>query len=123
MKIYLKKWIKKFFSAIHGIFICIKEEKSFQIELFISCVSIFLGIIFKIATIDWVLLFVLIAIVLAFELINSGFENLLDLVSFKYDVKIKKIKDLFAGAVLLISIFAFGAGLWIFIPAIINFFK
>jgi diacylglycerol kinase len=57
--------------------------------------------------------------VIALELINSAIENIADFVSPKQDTKIKKIKDLSAGAVLFSAIISVIIGLIVFLPKIV----
>ena len=54
--------------------------------------------------------------VLALEVINSLFERLLDIVQPTEDERVRRIKDLMAGLVLLASFGATGIGIVIFLP-------
>jgi diacylglycerol kinase len=55
-------------------------------------------------------------LVLGFEIFNTAIEALVDMVSFQYNIKVKKIKDISAGATLAVTIGAVIVGLIIFIP-------
>lgn len=57
-----------------------------------------------------------IAFVLIAETVNTAIENLCDLYSEDYHSKIKKIKDVAAGSVLIASIAAVVIGAIVFIP-------
>lgn len=121
MILTIKKILSKFKNSIEGLLISFKEELSLQIEFFVGIVAIILGIIFKISRTNWIELTIVIVLVIAFELINTAAENLLDLISYKYNINVKKIKDIFAASTLLISIGAFVVGCIIFIPIFINY--
>jgi len=58
-------------------------------------------------------------LVIAFEILNSAIENVVDLAShYHFDMLAKKAKDMAAGAVLVVSVLAALIGLLIFIPRI-----
>jgi diacylglycerol kinase len=57
--------------------------------------------------------------VIAMELINSSIEELADLYSREHNPRIKKIKDLGAGAVLVAAIAALIVGVIIFLPKMV----
>lgn len=59
---------------------------------------------------------------MACELFNTAIEKLTDLVSPHYDENAGKVKDLAAGAVLVVSIAAIGLGLLLFLPHLIILF-
>ena len=57
--------------------------------------------------------------VVAFEIINSAIENVVDLAShYHFSMLAKKAKDMAAGAVLVVSLFAALTGALIFLPRI-----
>ncbi|MDE7433776.1 MAG: diacylglycerol kinase family protein [Mycoplasmoidaceae bacterium] len=56
------------------------------------------------------------------ELLNTAIENVVDVVTFEYNEKAKKIKDVSAAATLILTIAAVIVGLLIFIPKIIAYF-
>jgi len=49
---------------------------------------------------------------------NTAIEYLVDVVSFEYNIKAKKIKDVAAMATLFVTIIAVIIGLLVFVPAI-----
>ncbi|MCC9813377.1 diacylglycerol kinase, partial [Streptococcus agalactiae] len=59
-------------------------------------------------------------LVITFEIINSAIENVVDLASnYHFSMLAKNAKDMAAGAVLVVSLFAVLVGLIIFIPKIL----
>jgi diacylglycerol kinase len=61
--------------------------------------------------------------VIGFEMLNTAIEYLVDIVSFEYSIKAKKIKDVSATATLFVTIIAIIIGLLVFIPAIPLYFS
>ena len=81
--------------------------------------AILAGLVFRISATEWLFLLLSIFLVIAFEILNSAIENVVDLAShYHFDMLAKKAKDMAAGAVLVVSLFAAVTGLIIFIPRI-----
>ena len=60
-------------------------------------------------------------LVIAFEIVNSAIENVVDLASdYHFSMRAKNAKDMAAGAVLVVSGFAVVTGLIIFVPKILG---
>lgn len=79
--------------------------------------AIIAGLIFRISAIEWLLLLLSIFLVIAFEIMNSAVENVVDLASdYHFSMRAKNAKDMAAGAVLVVSVFAVITGLIIFLP-------
>ncbi len=117
-----KKIKYKFVYAIRGIWITMVEEKSLWFHNILFLMVIGFGIYFKISFVEWAIIFTMSAMVIAFEILNTAMEALVDMVAFEYNLKVKKIKDIAAGATLVASIFAIVVGLLIFVPIIIRTF-
>lgn len=113
------KFFRSFKHAIRGIGVGFKEEFNAKVHFLASLAVLLLGVIFKVAWFEWMILILVIGGVFSMELINTSIEALADLYSTKYNPKIKKIKDLSAGAVLVASIAALIVGMFIFIPKIL----
>ena len=105
--------------ALTGIFTAIKEERNMTKHAVTSLLVLLAGIVFKVSRIEWLFLLLSIFLVIAFEILNSAIENVVDLAShYHFDMLAKKAKDMAAGAVLVVSLFAAVTGLIIFIPRI-----
>lgn len=120
-KFSLRKRLKSFTYAFHGIGILIKNEHNAWIHLFAAVCVVIAGFVFRISVTEWSIVVLAIGTVLAAEAVNSAIEALSDLVSPGYHELIRKAKDLAAGAVLLVAIAAATVGLIIFIPRILTF--
>lgn len=106
--------------AIDGLNYTVSRERNFKIEITIGILVIIAGFIFKVSKIEWIILLITIASVLALELINTSIERCVDLVTKDYNELAKNAKDVSAGAVLMMSFFAFCIGIIIFLPKILE---
>ena len=103
--------------ALTGIFTAIKDERNMRKHAVTSLVVILAGFVFQVSRIEWLFLLLSIFLVVAFEIMNSALENVVDLASdYHFSMLAKNAKDMAAGAVLVISGFAFVTGLIIFVP-------
>ena len=78
------------------------------------------GIYFKVSKVEWAILLLTSASVLTLELVNTGIERCVDLVTKEYHDLAKAAKDIAAGAVFIMSIFSVIIGIVIFLPKIIE---
>ena len=105
--------------ALTGIFTAFKEERNLRKHVLSALAVIVAGLIFDLSAIEWLFLFLSIFLVIAFEIVNSAIENVVDLASdYHFSMRAKNAKDMAAGAVLVVSGFAVVTGLIIFVPKI-----
>ena len=103
--------------ALTGIFTAFKEEKNMRSHILSALAAIIAGLIFRISATEWLFLLLSIFLVIAFEIMNSAVENVVDLASdYHFSMRAKNAKDMAAGAVLVVSGFAVITGLIIFLP-------
>jgi diacylglycerol kinase (ATP) len=112
--------IRSFGFAFQGIFSAYQSGHNLWIQSFVGMLVILAGIWLEVSKTEWLILIICIGMVLSAEIFNSSIEKLVDLVSPDYNKKAGRIKDLAAGAVLMLSITAAVIGLLIFIPRLIN---
>ena len=117
------KTIQKFKNAITGILITLKEEKTIQLQLIYTLFIIVIGILLKINYDRWAILIICLTVNVVIEMINSALENFLDLITFNYNLRIKKIKDIFAGSSLIFSLSVITVSGLILIPVFITYVK
>lgn len=110
--------IESFRYAFEGIGAALRG-RNFKIQIAASILVIILGFIFNISESQWLIILLLISLILSLEMINTSIEKLLDFISKEKNPEIKTIKDILAGAVLIVSLIAIITGLIIFIPKII----
>ncbi|MFX0557981.1 diacylglycerol kinase [Maribacter sp. CXY002] len=104
--------------ALRGAILLIKTEASIKIQVFITVIMTFAGFYFEISNTEWILQIFAIALVLGIEGMNTAVEKISDFVQPEFDSKIGFIKDISAGAVMLVSIAASIIGCIIYLPKI-----
>ncbi len=119
---WIKRTSRKFANAMKGMVVMVKEEKSLWVHIFATVVVIIMGFAFSITTSEWIAVIFAIALVIGFEILNTAIEYLVDIVSFEYNVKAKKIKDVAAMATLVVTIAAVIIGIMIFGPHFVELF-
>ncbi|MFU2180686.1 diacylglycerol kinase family protein [Streptococcus hyovaginalis] len=117
-----KKWKNRTLTAsmefaITGVVNAYKEERNMRKHMISALLAIIAGLVFQISALEWLFLLLSIFLVIAFEIINSAIENVVDLASdYHFSMLAKNAKDMAAGAVLVISVYALITGLIIFVP-------
>ena len=109
--------------AINGIWLIVKNEPNFRFELIVMGGVIIAGLILKVTYFEWLILFIIFALVLVSEAVNSVVEALCDTVASEYRLNIKYAKDVAAGMVLLMATFATIVGMTIFFPRLYTAIK
>jgi len=104
-----------FRAAFHGLKAA-HSEQTFQILCFCGFVVIVLMFVLGLSFLERIIIIFLVISVLSFELINSQIEKILDFLQPNHDPKVKVIKDISAGAVLLVCSGAAIIGFLIFFP-------
>lgn len=113
---YFRDRIKAFGYAFSGIYQSFRQETHLMLHAISTIFVIGLGFFFEITKTEWVIILLSITLVILSEMFNSALEKLCDFVMPEKHPKIKYIKDVSAGAVLIACVFALIAGLIIFLP-------
>lgn len=108
-------------TAVFGLRYAILREKNFFIQSIFAIVVLTAALFLEIEADRVIILIIVIALVLALELVNSAIEKTLDLVKPRLHEQVQIVKDMMAGAVLLAVFFAAVIGCLIFFPAVIEF--
>lgn len=106
-----------------GIITAIQEENNLLVQFAASMLVVVFGVALRISPVEWCICIAMCFLVMALELVNTSFENLCDRVTMENDDAIKKIKDISAGAVLMMSICAVVIACIIFLPKVPFLFK
>lgn len=123
MRNFFKKVKQKWLYSLVGLWIAFKEEKSLWAYLLLVPVLIGLGVWLKLSYEKWAIVSIAVFLVFTIEIINTALEAAVDTISFQYNVKVKKIKDIAAGATLIITLGALAAILLIYVPLIKEYFN
>ena len=116
---FLKNRIRSVGYAFKGMFLLLWTESSIKIQFVIALVVTAAGFYFEISSTEWALQLIAIGMVMGTEGVNIAIEKLSDYVQPKEDPKIGLIKDISAGAVMIVSIISSIVGLIIYVPKII----
>ena len=118
----IKARLASFKNAWRGLTVFIRQEHNAWIHCAITFLVIIAGLLFHISTTEWIAVFFAIGLVLAAEAVNSAIERLSDVVQPEKDERIRDVKDISAGAVLLCAIAAAIIGFIIFLPKLLALF-
>ena len=108
--------IKSFQFAFQGLVYFFKVEYNAWIHLVATIVVIGLSIFLGISPAEAIALTIAIALVWITEMLNTCLEKAMDLISKEYDIRIKVIKDISAGSVIVAALAALVIGLVVFLP-------
>ena len=108
--------LRSFLFAGRGIALLLKQEPNARLHLLATLVVIGLGIWLELSAGEWAILSLAMGLVWAAEAFNSALEALCDHLHPDQHKKIGQVKDLAAGAVLLSSVAALAAGIFILGP-------
>ncbi len=115
-------FFRKFAYAFRGIGSALREELSLVVHFICTAVVLVVGGILHegMYYYDWIILIISMLLLIGVELLNTAIENLVDMVSFKFSYNAKKIKDISAGAALVLSVMAIISSLTILIMALLR---
>jgi len=102
--------------AVRGIRYALFRERNFQIELLLAVLAIVLSFLFPLAPVERAAVFLVIALVLPLELLNTACERVMDMLKPGMHPYAKVVKDLAAGSVLIASLLAVFVGIAVFLP-------
>ncbi|VAW10665.1 Diacylglycerol kinase [hydrothermal vent metagenome] len=117
-KSFLKNRLKSVGFALRGALLLARTEASIQAQVCIAAAMTAAGFYFEISKMEWIVQILTIAMILGAEGLNTAVEKIADYIQPEYDKKIGFIKDISAGAVMMISIAATIIGLIIYLPKI-----
>lgn len=115
-KFTLKARLNSFVNAFHGIGIMLREEHNAWIHCAAAVLVTVAGLLTGLSRTEWIAIVFAIGMVLGAEALNTSVERLSDVVQPERDERIRRAKDLSAGAVLFCAIAAAIVGLIIFLP-------
>lgn len=100
----VKKRIKSFSHAIRGIADFIRLGANAKIQLVAALAITLAGFLLDFGPYDWIAVVLCIGIVLLAEAMNTAVERLADAIQLEQDERIRLVKDVAAGAVLITAI-------------------
>lgn len=103
-------------NATRGVTVVFKTEQSFRIQTFGAVCAIAASLFFRISTYQFLIVLLLVGAVLTLEIVNTIFERFVDSFQPRIHPVVRDIKDIMAGAVLIVSIVSLIVGIVIFAP-------
>ncbi len=103
-------------SALIGIQSLLKESRNVRIQCVVFICVCVTGIYVQLPLYNWLWILAASTLVLTMEALNTSIEHLADLISSEYHPKIKILKDIAAGAVLIASMFSIVVAGVVFLP-------
>lgn len=116
----MNKHLQSFRLAINGVRYAVKTQLNFTVHLCFTGLAVFLGVVYRITYIEWIVIILTIVLVLVTEMINTSIESMTDLLTSDYRKEAKIAKDVSAGMVLTAAVGAVVVGLAIFGPRLFN---
>lgn len=115
-----KARLRSFAYAFRGIGILLKGEHNAWLHL-AATIGVFLaGYILQVSRLEWVALVFCITLVWMAEMANTCIEKIMDHITPEQHPRVKDIKDMAAGMVLIAAIAALVTGCFIFIPKLFS---
>jgi diacylglycerol kinase (ATP) len=108
--------IKSFTFAFRGIGYLARSEHNAWLHLAATVVAFGLGAALRLSVEEWRWIGLAIALVWMAEAFNTAIERVCDVVSPEFDERIGRAKDVAAGGVLIVALFALLVGISVFVP-------
>lgn len=108
------KFLKGFVYAFRGIIYTLTNERNMRVHLVVAAYTLFFAQFYNMSSERWALLVLTISAVFALEMVNTAVERICDMYSKEQDMRIKAIKDVAAGAVLVSAVGAVFIGVFLF---------
>jgi diacylglycerol kinase len=118
-----RKLFKSFGYALEGLHYSFRYNQNIKIHILAAFLAIILGLILGLTRYELFGVGVLIVMVISAEMINTCIEEVINLLVNEHRLEAKIAKDVSAGMVLLVAIFAAIVGIFIFAPHILILFR
>jgi undecaprenol kinase len=111
---------QSFTFASQGIQYAITHERNMRVHLAVAILALLACALLRCTLWEWCLVIMLVGLVLAGEMLNTVVETIVDLIEPTYHERVKIIKDVAAGAVLIFACVALTVGLMVYINALLR---
>lgn len=116
---YLSDRWKSFGNALKGLVAFFKYEVHAKIHLVSAALVVGIALYCGLNKTEWLFILLSIALVFITEMINTSIERTINLIKTEYDPRIRIIKDIAAGFVLVAVVFALSVGAIVILPKLI----
>ncbi|MBC7505195.1 MAG: diacylglycerol kinase [Sandarakinorhabdus sp.] len=115
-----RNFIERLGFAIAGLVAGARRERSIRTHLVFAALAALALVVLRPGPVWWALVTVVVALVVALELVNSAVETVIDRLHPERHEEMRAAKDMLAGAVLLISVAALVVALMLMIDSVQN---
>ena len=112
--------VKSFQYAFLGVIEFFRTELNALIHLIATIAIMIVAVVVGVTRAEAIALIIAVALVWITEMLNTCIEKVMDFITGEYHEKIKVIKDISAGAVLIAATAAVLIGLYVFIPKFVQ---
>ena len=116
----IKGILYNFVFSWQGLTYAYKHEKSMWIHAVLSIITIILGLFLNLRGIEWLIIMIVLGAILSIELLNTGIESVVDMVTHDYHELAKVAKDTGSAATFVASMIGIITILSIYIPKFID---
>lgn len=117
------KLLKSFGYAWQGLTYSFRGNQNIKIHIIVAAIVLLLGLFLGLTKYEMFSVSLLIVLVISAEMINTAIEEVVDLLIDEHNQHAKIAKDVGAGMVLLVAIFAVIVGIFIFLPHLLTLFS
>ncbi len=114
----LSGFVGGFGHALRGIGHVLASQRNARVQVAVGVVVLGAAALFRVSSVEWALLLLVMGMVLALEAMNTALEAAVDLVTDEYREQARVAKDSAAGAVLLAALSSIAVGIVVFGPRI-----
>jgi undecaprenol kinase len=118
-----RKLIKSFGYAFAGLSYSFRFNQNIKIHIIAAILAVLAGFFLKLTRYEMLGVGFLIVLVISAEMINTSIEEVINLLVNEHRLEAKIAKDVSAGMVLLVAIFAAIVGIFIYLPHVLSLFK
>ena len=99
--------------AVHGIGYTLKTQRNMRFHGMMTFLVLGLGHFLRVPALEVLFLLSAIALVVVTEMVNTGIETTVDMITDRYHEQARLAKNVAAGAVLTASLYALVVGYWV----------
>jgi diacylglycerol kinase (ATP) len=114
-------WLNKFRVAIAGLLWAIRDQNSFHVHGIVSVLVLLTAAQLRLQFWQWTTLVLAIGLVFTAELLNTAIEQLVAVLHPNHDLRIGRVLDIAAAAVLLATLTAVAVGALVLGPSLYDF--
>ncbi|OHD59706.1 MAG: hypothetical protein A2014_08155 [Spirochaetes bacterium GWF1_49_6] len=115
----MKRFLMSFVYAFRGIILSFKGHRNIWVQFIIGAAAIAMSFWLALPLMELIIIIIMFFFVITLEMMNTGIEALVDHVSPEYHEEAGKVKDIYAGAVLMGALLSAIVGMIILGPPLL----